>query len=170
MTLGTVRRRAALLAVGTMVVAVGAVVAATPAYAAVVCQVTYAQTWGNNGGGFGGNITIRNAGTGSADAINGWTLRFAFPASQRVSQGWSGSWSQSGANVTVTNASWNGNLAAGASTTIGFDGSGSGANAAANTPASFSINNVPCNGQQPSQQALVVSPTAVAVPEGGTGT
>ena len=53
---------------------------------------------------------------------------------QKISQGWSGNWSQSGAAITVTNASWNGSLASGASTQIGANFTYSGTNTA---PAAF---------------------------------
>jgi hypothetical protein len=134
----------------------------------VVCEVTYTKAW-EGGNGFGGNITIRNAGVGGADLINGWSLTFTFPGNQRVGQGWSANWSQpaGSANVTATNLSWNGSLPAGASTGIGFNGSFSGTNA---NPTNFAINGVACNGQPPPQQSLVVAPTAVTVPEGGTAT
>jgi beta-glucosidase len=99
--------------------------------------VTYAlNDWGN--GGFTANITIRNTGT---TAINGWTLRFAFGGtSQRLDQGWSATWTQSGAQVSGVNLSYNGTIAAGASTGIGFNGSG-GANP---RPTAFTLNNTPC--------------------------
>jgi len=99
--------------------------------------VTYAvNDWGN--GGFTANITIRNTGTA---AVNGWTLRFAFGASaQQVTQGWSATWAQTGANVTGTNLSYNGTIAAGASIGVGFNGSG-GANP---RPTAFTLNDAVC--------------------------
>lgn len=127
-----------MLAAGVMVVA-GVGVSPGTAHAAVACNVTYtANSWGS---GFTAAVRINNLG----DALTGWTLRFTFPGNQRVTQGWSANWTQSGANVTATNMSWNGNLATGASTEIGFNGSYSGTNA---SPTNFSINNVACNGQQ----------------------
>ncbi|HEU5109967.1 MAG TPA: glycoside hydrolase family 9 protein, partial [Micromonosporaceae bacterium] len=54
------------------------------------------QEWGS---GFSGTVAVTNT---SAAPWSAWTLRFAFPGSQQVSQGWSGVWSQSGAQVTVT--------------------------------------------------------------------
>ncbi|MBO4275945.1 cellulose binding domain-containing protein, partial [Microbispora triticiradicis] len=57
-----------------------------------------------------------------------WTVTFAFPDGQRVTQSWSGRFTQSGAAVTVANESYNGALAPNASTTAGFNASWSGAN------------------------------------------
>ncbi|MDN3355894.1 cellulose binding domain-containing protein [Actinomadura sp. DC4] len=99
------------------------------------CSVAYsANDWGS---GFTANITITNRGP----AINGWTLKYAYAGNQRLSQGWSGTWSQSGSDVTVANASWNGALATGASASIGASFSYSGANGA---PGAFTLNGVTC--------------------------
>lgn len=134
------RRRAliAASAVGTVTFAIGVLLPAVNAQAAAGCSVTYvANTWP---GGFTANITIRNVG----DPINGWTLGFAFPDSgQRVGQGWSANWTQSGVNVTATNVSYNGSLPTNASTNIGFNGTWTNANP---DPRSFTLNGTVCNG------------------------
>ncbi|MFC0436929.1 cellulose binding domain-containing protein [Kutzneria buriramensis] len=85
-----------------------------PAATAASCQVAYAVTsdWGS---GFGVSITITNTGP----AISSWTLQYSYSGNQKVQQGWNGTWSRSGAQVTVTYASWNGALDTGASTKIG---------------------------------------------------
>jgi hypothetical protein len=135
------------------------------AHAAVVCQVNYtANTWTEapGTGGFTATITINNTG----DPITGWTLAFPFTGGQTGIQGWSANWSQSGANVTATNLSYNGNLGTGASTTIGFNARWSGSNP---NPTAFSINGTPCNGAQPTVN-LVVTPTTISVPEQGMTT
>ena len=93
------------------------------------CTATYAVTnsWT---GGFQANVTVLAGST----ALKGWTVSWTFPNGQTVSQLWNGSYTQSGATVTVTNASYNGSVAAGASTTFGFLGSTSGSN---NPPSSM---------------------------------
>ncbi|WBB92451.1 glycoside hydrolase family 6 protein [Verrucosispora sp. WMMC514] len=133
------RRRAVALAGASALVAGGLVtLPVTAAHAATQCDVAY--TTNDWQGGFTANITIRNVG----DALSNWTLGFTFPdANQRLVQGWSARWSQSGRNVTAQNESWNGNLATGASTSIGFNGSWSGSNP---KPTSFTVNGVACNG------------------------
>ena len=102
------------------------------------CSVHYAVTnqWQ---GGFGGSITITNTGT---TTLNGWTLGFTFPGSQQITQGWNGVFAQSGANVTVTNESYNGTLAPGASVNPGFNGSWSDSNS---NPTSFTVNGATCS-------------------------
>ncbi|WP_456819827.1 glycoside hydrolase family 9 protein [Cellulomonas sp. URHB0016] len=100
------------------------------------CKVTYsANSWGN---GFTANITLTNTGS---TAWTSWKLAFTFPGDQKVTQGWSATYSQSGSAVTVANAAWNGNLAAGGSTSIGFNGSYSGTNSA---PTGFTVNGAAC--------------------------
>ncbi|HUY48373.1 MAG TPA: glycoside hydrolase family 6 protein [Streptosporangiaceae bacterium] len=114
-----------------------AAVAAAPASAATSCQVAYsANSWST---GFTASITITNEGS----ALTSWTLAYSYSGNQQLTQGWSGNWSQSGENVTVTNASWNGSLATGASTQIGANFSYSGTNTA---PTAFTINGTACTG------------------------
>jgi hypothetical protein len=109
----------------------------TAAAPAVACLVTYTITnqWDT---GFGASITIQNTGT---TTVNGWTLAFTFPNNQTVTQLWNATWTQSGANVTATNLSWNATIAAGASVSFGFNGSRSGTN---NKPAAFTLNGQAC--------------------------
>jgi hypothetical protein len=54
--------------------------------------------------GFGARITINNTGT---TPISSWTLTWAFPNGQTVTQSWNGIETQSGANVSVVNESYN---------------------------------------------------------------
>jgi endo-1,4-beta-xylanase len=99
------------------------------------CAVTYSvNDWGS---GFTANISITNRGP----AINGWTLKYSYAGNQHLTQGWSGTWSQSGPDVTVTNATWNGALATGASTSVGANFTYSGANGA---PGAFTLDGVAC--------------------------
>jgi hypothetical protein len=103
------------------------------------CKVSYTVTnqWS---GGFGANIAITNTGS---TAWNGWTLKFTFPGNQQVTQLWNGTVTQSGSSVTVTNASYNGQVPAGAavSPSPGFNGSFTGSNP---NPTSFTVNGATC--------------------------
>jgi hypothetical protein len=140
------RLRAALASASAVALAAGAGIAAVvsgqAAAATPACAVTYTITsqWNT---GFGANITIVD----NAAPINGWTLGFAFSAGQSVTQGWNGTWSQSGANVTVASYSWNAAIATGGSVQIGFNGTWSGSNP---VPSAFTLNGVVCNGASPS--------------------
>jgi hypothetical protein len=100
------------------------------------CQVTYTpDQWQ---GGFTADITIANTGS---SAINGWTLTFTFPGNQQITNAWNGVASQSGENVTITNESYNGTIAAGGSTSLGFQGTWTTSDA---SPTSFSVNGTAC--------------------------
>ncbi|MFG1702670.1 arabinofuranosidase catalytic domain-containing protein [Nonomuraea sp. M3C6] len=123
--------------VAAAIVAVGALTVPA-AQAAAGCRVDYTVTsqWQ---GGFGANVNITNLG----DPVNGWRLTWSYPAGQTITQLWNGSVTQSGVQVTVTNAGYNGTLATGASTAVGFNGTWNGSNP---TPTSFVLNGVTCTG------------------------
>lgn len=104
------------------------------------CKVVYsAQNWGG-GNGFTAGVAITNTGTST---INGWTLTFTYAGGQRVTlPGWGATFAQlSGGEVSARNLSWNGTLAANASTSIGFNGTYNGSNVA---PTSFALNGSTC--------------------------
>ena len=92
----------------------------TPTSGAGACSGTYSVTssWQ---GGFQGQVVVKN--TGSC-TLNGWQLRWTFPGSQVINNLWAGSYTQSGASVSVTNASYDGSLAPGATATVGFTATG----------------------------------------------
>jgi O-glycosyl hydrolase len=102
------------------------------------CQVTYA-TQSQWAGGFVASVTIANPGS---SAINGWTLGFSFPGDQKITNAWSGSVTQSGATVSIVNASYNATIAAGSSVSLGFQGTWTSSDAA---PAAFTLNGAPCS-------------------------
>ncbi|MFC4589160.1 endo-1,4-beta-xylanase [Sphaerisporangium corydalis] len=93
------------------------------------CTATYSvvNSWQN---GFQAGVTVTNTGTA---AITGWTVTWTFPNGQTITQLWNGTLTQSGSAITVRNASYNGALGVGASTTFGFTGTHTGTN---NAPSS----------------------------------
>ncbi|TDC00575.1 cellulose 1,4-beta-cellobiosidase [Nonomuraea longispora] len=140
----------------------------TAASAAVACDVTYsANSWTSSPGqgGFTANITLKNTG----DALSSWTLAFDYPTTGQkyTPSGWGAQWSQSGTRVTGTSMSHNGGLAAGASVSVGFNGTWTGSNP---HPTSFSVNDTTCGGTTPANPTVTTSASAVAVNEGGTAT
>jgi endoglucanase len=104
------------------------------------CSVHYAisSQWS---GGFGASFTITNTGS---TAINGWSLQFSFANGQTITQLWNGSYTQSGSNVTITNASFNASIPAGQSLSSepGFNGTWNNSTNAA--PTAFTLNGVSC--------------------------
>ena len=93
------------------------------------CTATYSiqNSWP---GGFQGGVTV----TAGSAAISNWTVTWTFANGQTVTQFWSTTLTSSGSSVTAKNVSYNGSLAAGASTTFGFLASSNGTNTAP-TPA-----------------------------------
>jgi dienelactone hydrolase len=78
------------------------------------CQATY-RTVGSWPGGFQGEVTVT-----AGQTVSGWTVRWTLATGQAVTQVWNGTLTASGASASVSNASYNGTLAAGTSTTFGF--------------------------------------------------
>lgn len=110
----------------------------TAATSAGTCKVGYtiSSSWP---GGFTANVTVTNTGK---TAVDKWKLAFDFAdAGQRVTQGWSATWAQSGKSVTADSLSWNGHLNPGTSTGIGFNGAWSGQNPVS---AAFTLNGQKC--------------------------
>ncbi|MER7715625.1 glycoside hydrolase family 48 protein [Streptomyces flaveolus] len=128
----------------------------TPARAAALqCSVDYrTNDWGS---GFTADLTLTNRG---ADAIDGWTLTYAYTGDQKLTNGWNGTWSQSGRTVTVKNASYNGRVAAGAAVSAGGQFTYSGTNTA---PTNFAVNGTPCAGAHQPPITVLTSPEAGAV-------
>lgn len=110
----------------------------TSAQAASGCQVSYtvSSQWP---GGFGANVAVTNLG----DPINSWQLTWSFGAGQTITQLWNGNYTQSGAQVTVSNVSYNSSLGTGATASFGFNGSWNSSNP---IPTSFALNGVTCTG------------------------
>ncbi|MGW2049544.1 glycosyl hydrolase family 18 protein [Streptomyces sp. NPDC001858] len=114
----------------------GAVGLAGPAEAATSATATYtkASDWGT---GFEGRWTVKNTGT---TAISSWTIEWDFPSGTSVTSAWDADVTSSGTHWTAKNKSYNGSIAAGASVTFGFNGSGTG------SPANCKLNGGSCSG------------------------
>jgi hypothetical protein len=150
MNLVRTRRRTAYAAAGVLLTG-GLLGIPTGAYAATSCDVVYATNDWNTG--FTANVTIKNLG----DPLTGWNLGWTFPdAAQRVTQAWSATVTQSGSQVTATNAAWNGNVPTGGTVNFGFNGTHNGSNP---KPTSFTVNGVTCAGQQQNQPPTIALST-----------
>jgi len=147
-------RSRALAPITAAAVLFAAIAFAAPGASAAVtaCQVTYTvqNDWGV---GFTANVHIANLG----DPVNGWTLTFAFPGNQQITNSWSATWTQSGHNVSAASMSWNGNLGTGGTADIGFNASYSGTNT---PPTSFALNGVACTGPNQPPAVALTSPAA----------
>ncbi|SMC92993.1 glycoside hydrolase family 48 protein [Lentzea albidocapillata] len=143
-------RRKVALTVAAVVLVGGTPAVAAPA--AVACTVTYQITneWNT---GFGAAVSIRNDG----EALNGWNLTWTFPDGQRVTQGWSGNFTQTGAVVSVTNPAWAPTLASGGTAQVGFNGSKGSTN---RPPTDFAVNGVSCTGPNQSPSVALTAPAS----------
>ena len=85
------------------------------------CTGTYSvvSSWP---GGYQGQVVVKNTGSGT---LNGWKFSMPFPSGNSISSLWNGTYTLSGGTLTVTNASYDGTLAPGATATVGFTASGS---------------------------------------------
>ncbi|MCO6008358.1 cellulose binding domain-containing protein [Actinoallomurus purpureus] len=113
--------------------------------------------------GYTGQYTLTNTGT---DTVHGWDLSFDLPAGAKVTSLWNGVSHQNGAQVTVKNESWNGDIAPGQARQVGFTVDGK-----ATTPASCQVNGASCSGGgTPTSSPTTKPPTTTPTPEPPTGT
>jgi lysophospholipase L1-like esterase len=88
----------------------------SPTAGSGACTATYTviSQWG---GAFQGAVAVKNTSTTASSA---WTATLVFANGQQITQSWNTTLTSSGATVTARNASHNGALAVGASTSFGF--------------------------------------------------
>ncbi|MBB5872816.1 poly(hydroxyalkanoate) depolymerase family esterase [Allocatelliglobosispora scoriae] len=100
------------------------------------CRIGYVLNPWNTG--LTAEITITNTGT---TAISGWSLVFTLAGGQVITSGWNATYAPTSGQVTARNVSYNGSIAPGASTGIGFQATHTG-----NTtrPATFTLNGATC--------------------------
>ena len=135
-------RRAIALACAATLAAATALLTAPPASSAQAVTATCKKTsdWGT---GFDGNCTITN-GTGSA--ISSWKLEADLPSGTSVGNVWNATKTVSGNHYTFANTGWNGTIAAGATTSFGFGGTGSG------WFTGCTVNGATCDGSTPPEK------------------
>jgi endo-1,4-beta-xylanase len=92
------------------------------------CRATYSvvNSWA---GGFQAGVVVTNS---AASTLNGWTVHLTLASGQSISSLWNGVNSGTSGAVMVKNASYNGTIAAGASTSFGYTGTGDGSLAPSN--------------------------------------
>lgn len=114
-----------------------AVVAAGIVSANAAGAVTATGSFSKWDTGYTANYTIAN---GSSSGLTSWTVEFDLPAGTSVGAYWNSTITTSGRHVVVKNASYNGKVDAGQSTSFGFNGVGTG------EPANCKINGAACTG------------------------
>jgi xyloglucan-specific exo-beta-1,4-glucanase len=102
------------------------------------CHVTYERQseWA---GGFTTNVTVNNT---STTAVNGWTVKFAFPGDQKETSAWNATVTQSGQQVTATNVGYNAAIGAGGNVTFGMQGTWASNDS---PPTVFTLNGTTCS-------------------------
>ncbi|MER7283727.1 PHB depolymerase family esterase [Dactylosporangium sp. NPDC000244] len=108
----------------------------SPPPGGAACRVTDTTSAWNTG--LTASISITNTGSST---VNGWALTFTLPSGQTITSGWNAQYSPVSGAVTARNMSYNGALAPGASTTIGFQATHTGNTA---RPAAFALNGAAC--------------------------
>lgn len=86
--------------------------------AAPICEIDY-TVHGQWPGGFISQVWITNT---SDSAIHGWDLAWDFAGDEVITDLWAGDLEQHGAEVTVSNLSWNSTIQPGSGITFGFVG------------------------------------------------
>ncbi|AYY15148.1 xyloglucanase [Actinobacteria bacterium YIM 96077] len=104
------------------------------------CTVHY-DIAGEWDGGFQGNVTVTNE---SGSAVDGWTLEWSFPADQQITQLWGGHYTQTGADVSVTDDGWNATIEPGDTVSFGFLASWDRSNP---EPTEFTLDGQPCTSE-----------------------
>jgi hypothetical protein len=141
---------------------------APAAHASTGCSVVYTIS-PQNSSAFGATITIRNTGT---TALTGWSLTWTFANGQTIANSWNGAFSQSGANVTVSEQSgqtWENIPVGGSYSGFGFNGTWNGTTNS--VPTNFAINGVACNGTVSTGSfTLKPSASALSIAKGASGT
>lgn len=126
------RRFGALLVAATIALAG---LSAGTAAAATNPTATFSKVsdWGT---GFTGQVVVQ-AGT---TALSGWTVEFDLPSGTSIGSAWEADMTRTGDHYRFVNRSYNGTVAAGASTAFGFNGAGAG------VPLNCTVNTKPCDG------------------------
>ncbi|MGC9438229.1 endo-1,4-beta-xylanase [Streptomyces sp. WG5] len=96
-----------------------------PGDGTATCTATYTRTADWNSG-YNGQVTI----TAGSEPIGSWATTVTFASPQQVQATWNATPAWGGGNVMTARPSWNGSLAAGASTTFGFTVAKNGSDAA----------------------------------------
>jgi cellulose 1,4-beta-cellobiosidase len=160
------RPRRILAIIGTFVLCgtgLAAITSIPAANAQTGCTAAYSvvSDWGT---GFQVSLTV----TAGSSALTSWSVSYTYSGNQTLTDGWSGNWSQSGETVTVANASYNGSLAAGASTSAGalFDYSGTNT---APTTVTCTAGTSTTSSPSPSPSPTSPTPTPSPTPTGSCG-
>ncbi|MFV2018145.1 cellulase family glycosylhydrolase [Micromonospora sp. LOL_023] len=138
---------------GVAATLVGGVALLAPSAAAATAAFVKVNDWGS---GYEGRFTVTND---TSATITSWQVGFDLPTGSRISSSWNARSTSTGNRYTFDNASWNGTLGAGASTTFGFIVNGGG------TPTNCTVNGSGCaGGPNPTTAPPTTAPPTTAPP------
>lgn len=80
----------------------------------------------------------------SSAIVNGWVVRFAIPGDQQITNGFNGTFTQVGHDVTVVNTAFNGRIDAYGQVNLGYYGTST---SGFTKPTAYTLNGVGCEGQ-----------------------
>ncbi len=129
------------------------IMAASGVNAQGACSVDYTSVnnWGN-----GAQIKTTITNTGAAKTS--WELCWSYAGSDAIQNLWDGTFTQTGKNVCVKNAGYNGNLPASGTASFGFIVNNPGA-----APTAFTLNGVACGGTASSSSVVSSSVASSSV-------
>ncbi len=116
------------------------------------CSVAYTTV---NNWGSGAQLKVSLTNTGAAKT--NWELCWTYAGNDTINNLWDGTYTQSGKNVCVKNAGYNGNLPANGTASFGFLVNNPGA-----APTAYTLNGVACGGTPVSSVAASSAPSSVA--------
>ena len=137
-------RRTVLLATavgGVLTLGAGALVAGAARAAAADTATINGATTFQTITGFGASEAFGEAQTVMNASSSVQQQALTFPGDQKITNAWNGTATQSGEAVTITNASYNGTIAPGGNTSLGFQGTWTNSDAG---PAAFPVNGTAC--------------------------
>jgi hypothetical protein len=128
-------------------------IASGSASAQSACSVSYTTV---NSWGSGAQINV--AATNNGAAVTAWEVCWTFAGNETISNLWDGTFTATGNNVCVTNAAYNGSLAANGTATFGFNIN----NPSAQAPTAFTLNGAACGDTGGSSSSAESSASSVS--------
>ncbi len=84
--------------------------------------ITILSRWSNQGTwGFTASVSVQ----AKTQNLSSWQVNFTLPAGEKITNSWNATLSGNSGTISAANATYNGNISAGASTSFGFQASGS---------------------------------------------
>jgi hypothetical protein len=143
--------RTAVFAASLAAAVAAATIVAAPAASAATAAFVRTSSWST---GYEAKFTVTN---NTSSTISSWNVRFNLPSGSTIGSFWDAAITSSGQQISATNLSWNGTLAAGATAAFGFIVAGTG------DPTNCTVNGTACTGG-PTTPPTTTPPTNPGAP------